>query len=116
MSQTQQRVLVVFGTRPEAIKLAPVIAALQARPDQFVTRTCATGQHREMLDQVLAVFGLTPDIDMKLMAPDQTLSALGARVLQAMDGMLVAEKPDWVLVQGATTTVMMAAWPPGIAR
>ena len=105
----KQRVLVVFGTRPEAIKLAPVIRALQAWPDQFVARTCATAQHREMLDQALAPFGIVPDIDLDLMQPGQTLSALGARVLAAMDEVLAAEQPDWVLVQGDTTTVMMAA-------
>jgi UDP-N-acetylglucosamine 2-epimerase (non-hydrolysing) len=103
------RVLVVFGTRPEAIKMAPVVRALQAQPDAFITRTCATAQHREMLDQVLAVFGIVPDIDLNLMQPGQTLSALGARVLGAMDAVLAAERPDWVLVQGDTTTVMMAA-------
>ncbi len=103
------RVLVVFGTRPEAIKMAPVVAALRDRPDAFAVRTCATAQHREMLDQVLAVFGIIPDIDLNLMQPGQTLSALGARVLTALDEVLVAEQPDWVLVQGDTTTVMMAA-------
>jgi UDP-N-acetylglucosamine 2-epimerase (non-hydrolysing) len=103
------RILVVFGTRPEAIKMAPVVAALRDRSDAFTVRTCATAQHREMLDQVLAVFGIVPDIDLDLMQPGQTLSALGARVLGAMDAVLVAEQPDWVLVQGDTTTVMMAA-------
>lgn len=106
---TVLRVLVVFGTRPEAIKLAPVIAALRDRPDAFTVRTCATAQHREMLDQALAVFGLVPDIDLDLMQPGQTLSALAARVLAAMDDVLAAEQPDWALVQGDTTTVMMAA-------
>jgi UDP-N-acetylglucosamine 2-epimerase (non-hydrolysing) len=89
--------------------MAPVIRALQARPDRFVARTCATAQHREMLDQALAPFGIVPDIDLDLMQPGQTLSALGARVLAAMDEVLAAEQPDWVLVQGDTTTVMMAA-------
>lgn len=103
------RVLIVFGTRPEAIKLAPVIAALRERSDAFTVRTCATAQHREMLDQVLAVFDILPDIDLNLMQPGQTLSALGARVLDAMDDVLVSERPDWVLVQGDTTTVMMTA-------
>lgn len=103
------RVLVVFGTRPEAIKMAPVVHALQAQPDAFITRTCATAQHREMLDQVLAVFGIAPDIDLNLMQPGQALSALSARVLVALDEVLAAERPDWVLVQGDTTTVMMAA-------
>ncbi|MGQ9491938.1 MAG: non-hydrolyzing UDP-N-acetylglucosamine 2-epimerase [Anaerolineae bacterium] len=103
------RILVVFGTRPEGIKMAPVVAALRRQPDAFVARTCATAQHREMLDQVLDVFNVTPDIDLDLMQPDQGLSALGARVLAAMDDVLVTEQPDWVLVQGDTTTVMMTA-------
>jgi UDP-N-acetylglucosamine 2-epimerase len=104
-----QRILVVFGTRPEAIKMAPVVRALAQRPDRFLVRTCATAQHREMLDQVLSVFGLAPDVDLDLMQPDQSLSGLAARVLAAMDDVLLAESPDWVLVQGDTTTVMAAA-------
>jgi len=103
------RVLAIFGTRPEAIKMAPVVRALQARPDKFAVRTCATAQHREMLDQVLALFDLAPDIDLDLMQPGQTLSGLAARVLTHLDPVLVAERPDWILVQGDTTTVMMAA-------
>lgn len=109
MSTFLKRVLVVFGTRPEAIKMAPVVRALQQHPEQFVVRTCATAQHREMLDQVLNVFGITPDIDLDLMQPDQSLSSLAARVFTALDPVLLAEKPDWVLVQGDTTTVMAAA-------
>jgi UDP-N-acetylglucosamine 2-epimerase (non-hydrolysing) len=106
---THLRILVIFGTRPEAIKMAPVVRALRARPEAFAVRTCATAQHREMLDQVLDLFGITPDVDLDLMRPGQTLSELGARVLAALDPVLVAEQPDWVLVQGDTTTVMMAA-------
>jgi len=89
--------------------MAPVVRALQARPDRFAVRTCATAQHREMLDQVLALFGLAPDIDLNLMQPGQTLSGLAGRVLSSLDPVLVAEQPDWILVQGDTTTVMMAA-------
>lgn len=103
------RVLVVFGTRPEAIKMAPVVFALRRRPHAFTVRACTTAQHRDMLDQVLSVFGIVPDVDLDLMQPNQTLSGLGARVLAAMDEVLVAERPDWVLVQGDTTTVMMTA-------
>ena len=103
------RVLVVFGTRPEAIKMAPVIQALQQYPEQFVVRTCTTAQHREMLDQVLNIFGITPDIDLDLMQPGQSLSSLAARIFTALDNVLLAEKPDWILVQGDTTTVMTAA-------
>ncbi len=106
---TRPRVLVVFGTRPEAIKMAPVLSALKARPGAFVVRTCATAQHREMLDQVLDLFDITPDIDLDLMQPGQSLSELGARVLSGMDRVLLAERPDWVLAQGDTTTVAMTA-------
>jgi UDP-N-acetylglucosamine 2-epimerase (non-hydrolysing) len=109
MTHPAIRVLVVFGTRPEAIKMAPVVQALQARPAEFAVRTCATAQHRDMLDQMLTLFGIAPDIDLDLMQPSQTLSGLSARVLTAFDPVLVAEQPDWVLVQGDTTTVMMAA-------
>ncbi|MBE2233730.1 MAG: UDP-N-acetylglucosamine 2-epimerase (non-hydrolyzing) [Anaerolinea sp.] len=104
-----KRVLVIFGTRPEAIKMAPVVRALQQYPDRFTVRTCATAQHREMLDQVLDVFGISPDIDLDLMQPDQSLSGLAAKVLATLDSVLLMEKPDWVLVQGDTTTVMAAA-------
>lgn len=103
------RILVIFGTRPEAIKMAPVVRALQARPEAFAVRTCATAQHREMLDQVLDLFGIVPDIDLDLMQRGQSLSDLGARVLAGLDPVFVAERPDWVLVQGDTTTVAMAA-------
>ena len=107
--RAQQRVLVVFGTRPEAIKMASVVRALRARPARFLVRTCATAQHREMLDQVLQLFGILPDIDLDLMRPEQGLSDLAARVLVALDPVLVDERPDWVLIQGDTTTVAMAA-------
>jgi len=103
------RVLAILGTRPEAIKMAPVVRALQARPDVFNVRVCATAQHREMLDQVLSLFAIVPDIDLDLMRAGQSLSGLGARVLAGLDPVLVAERPDWVLVQGDTTTVAMAA-------
>jgi len=103
------KVLVVIGTRPEAIKMAPVIRELRARSSEFDTRVCATAQHREMLDQVLDLFEIVPDIDLDLMEPGQSLSALGARVLNCLDAVLIAEDPDWVLVQGDTTTVAMAA-------
>ena len=103
------QVLVVFGTRPEAIKMAPVISALRARPDDFRIRVCVTAQHREMLDQVLDLYGIVPDIDLDVMLPGQSLSALSARVLSGLDQVLAEDRPDWVLVQGDTTTVAMAA-------
>jgi UDP-N-acetylglucosamine 2-epimerase (non-hydrolysing) len=103
------RVLAVYGTRPEAIKMAPVLAALARRPERFAVRVCTTGQHREMLDQVQDLLGLRPDLDLRLMRPDQTLNGLSAAALAAMDEVLAAEAPDWLLVQGDTTTAMAAA-------
>ncbi len=103
------RVLAVYGTRPEAIKMAPVLAALARRPERFAVRVCTTGQHREMLDQAQDLLGLRPDLDLRLMRPDQTLNGLTAAALAAIDGVLAAEAPDWLLVQGDTTTAMAAA-------
>ena len=102
-------VLSIFGTRPEAIKMAPVIEALSRRPDQFRSVVCVTAQHRQMLDQVLSLFGLVPDYDLDLMQPDQSLTQLTANVLLGLEPVLVREKPDWLLVQGDTTTVMAAS-------
>lgn len=98
----------VFGTRPEAIKLAPVITALEADPD-LRSRVLVSAQHRELLDQGLAPFGIVPDVDLDLMRPGQTLVDLTGRVLEGMDRALGAERPDLVLVQGDTTTVFVAA-------
>lgn len=103
------KILAVYGTRPEAIKMAPVIAALRRRPDAFAVTVCTTGQHREMLDQVQDLFGLVPDLDLALMQPDQTLNGLSAAALKAVDEVLTAQRPDWLLVQGDTTTAMTAA-------
>jgi UDP-N-acetylglucosamine 2-epimerase (non-hydrolysing) len=105
----RQRVLLIVGTRPEAIKLAPVVSRLRREPDRFETRLCATAQHREMLDQVFRVFGLVPDVDLDLMRPDQSLNEVAARVFGALDGLLAEGAPDWLLVQGDTTTAMCAA-------
>jgi UDP-N-acetylglucosamine 2-epimerase (non-hydrolysing) len=102
------RVLSIFGTRPEAVKMAPVIHALAQTPG-IESIVCVTAQHRQMLDQVLDLFGISPDIDLNLMKPDQSLSALTASVFQHLDPVLVKVRPDWVLVQGDTTTVMAAA-------
>ncbi len=104
----KQKVLVIFGTRPEAVKMAPVIQALRAAPG-IETRVCVTAQHREMLDQVLNLFAITPDVDLNLMQPGQALATLTAQILAHLDPVLEAEKPDWVLVQGDTTTVMAAS-------
>jgi UDP-N-acetylglucosamine 2-epimerase (non-hydrolysing) len=100
------KVVVLLGTRPEAIKMAPVIALLRARPAQFEPTVCATGQHRELLVQTLETFGLSPDIDLDLMQPDQTPIAFLSRALPAIDEALRRLEPDWVLVQGDTTTAM----------
>lgn len=99
-------VLVAFGTRPEAVKMAPVIAALHRRANEFRVTTAVTAQHREMLDQVMMVFGLTAQHDLDLMQPGQTLPALTARVLTHITPILERERPDLVLVQGDTTTVL----------
>ncbi len=101
-------ILVVFGTRPEAIKLFPVIHALRREPDFDVT-VCVTGQHRQMLDQVLEISGIEPDIDLEVMRPNQTLPELTARILNGLDGVMAEVAPDRVLVQGDTTTAMAAA-------
>ena len=102
------KISVIFGTRPEAIKLAPVILALRSDP-RFQCRVCITAQHREMLDQVLAVFQIVPNTDLNLMRPNQTLSSLTASAIIALDEYLAAEKPDLILVQGDTTTVFVAS-------
>jgi UDP-N-acetylglucosamine 2-epimerase (non-hydrolysing) len=102
------RVLSIFGTRPEAVKMAPVVQALAKNPE-IEARVCVTAQHREMLDQVLALFHILPDYDLNLMRPNQTLAGLTAEILEHIDPVLADEHPDWVLVQGDTTTVMAAA-------
>ncbi len=102
------RVLSIFGTRPEAVKMAPVVQALATTPG-VESRVCVTAQHREMLDQVLDVFGIRPDVDLDLMKPNQSLAQLTADILTSLDGVLREERPDWVLIQGDTTTVMAAA-------
>lgn len=103
-----KKVAVVFGTRPEAVKLCPVVLALKDDP-AFDCRVCVTGQHREMLQQVLDVFGVIPDRDLALMRPNQTLGELTSRALAAIDEYLSSEKPDIVMVQGDTTTVLAGA-------
>ncbi|WP_267388261.1 UDP-N-acetylglucosamine 2-epimerase (non-hydrolyzing) [Sphingomonas sp. GC_Shp_3] len=101
-------VLVIFGTRPEAIKLFPVVAALKAIPGLNV-RTCVTAQHRGLLDQVLEIAGLRPDIDLDLMEPGQSLDRLTARLLTGLGEVMDAEQPDRVIVQGDTATAMVGA-------
>lgn len=103
------KVLCVFGTRPEAIKMAPVVKELQKQADRITTVVCVTGQHREMLDQVLNLFSIRPTYDLKLMQLNQTLSVLTASVLMSLDAVIDDQKPDWVLTQGDTTTAMAAS-------
>jgi UDP-N-acetylglucosamine 2-epimerase (non-hydrolysing) len=100
--------LLVFGTRPEAIKLAPLVAALKKRPGD-VCRICVTAQHRGLLDQVLALFGLKPDHDLDLMTADQTLHQVAARTLEGLPPILAQERPDWVVVQGDANSAAAAA-------
>lgn len=95
------KILIVMGTRPEAIKLAPIIIELKRHPE-VETRICVTAQHREMLDQVLGLFHLEPDVDLDLMEPEQKLPELTARVLIRVTEVLKKEKPDLVLIQGDT--------------
>jgi UDP-N-acetylglucosamine 2-epimerase (non-hydrolysing) len=102
------RVLIIFGTRPEAIKLAPVIRELGKR-SEFDPRVCVTAQHREMLDQVLQLFEIRPDWDLGIMRPDQSLFEVTERALAALEGVLEAERPELVLVQGDTTTAFVGA-------
>ncbi|MBV8203113.1 MAG: UDP-N-acetylglucosamine 2-epimerase (non-hydrolyzing) [Acidobacteria bacterium] len=103
------RVALVYGTRPEAIKMAPVVRALRRRPETFEVAVCATAQHRELLDQAQRLFGLVPDHDLDLMTPGQGLNQVAARVLEALDRLLAALAPDWLLVQGDTTSAAAAA-------
>jgi UDP-N-acetylglucosamine 2-epimerase (non-hydrolysing) len=105
----KKKILAVFGTRPEAIKMAPVIKELEKHKDKIRSLVCITAQHRQMLDQVLDLFEIKPDVDLNLMEDNQTLSQITARALTALDDVFEETKPDWVLVQGDTTTTMVAS-------
>ena len=100
------KVLIVFGTRPEAIKMAPLVKAFQKKPNQFDTKVCVTAQHREMLDQVLSFFEITPHYDLDLMKPDQNLYGLTADIITNLKPVLEDFQPDYVFVHGDTTTTM----------
>ena len=104
-----KKILLVFGTRPEAIKMAPLVKALQKDTEHFETRVCVTAQHRQMLDQVLEVFGITPEYDLNIMAPNQDLYDITAKVLMGLREVLKDYRPDTVLVHGDTTTSMAAS-------
>ncbi|MEJ5349312.1 MAG: UDP-N-acetylglucosamine 2-epimerase (non-hydrolyzing) [Desulfosoma sp.] len=101
------KVLVIIGTRPEAIKLAPVVRALKDS-GKFLPFICCTGQHREMLRDAIRIFEIEPDLDLNLMRPDQSLAELSSRLLSGLDKVLVEQRPEWVIVQGDTTTTMVA--------
>lgn len=103
------KVMCVLGTRPEGIKLAPVIRAFHSRPDRFELHVCSTGQHRQMLDQVLGFFSIKPDTDLGVMTSAQSPGTAAGLILQRLDSVLAALNPDWVLVQGDTTTAAAAA-------
>ena len=104
-----KKILLVFGTRPEAIKMAPLVKKLQEMHEEFQTVVCVTGQHREMLDQVLRLFDITPDYDLNIMKPNQDLYDITSRILLGMRDVLREVQPDIVLVHGDTTTSMAAA-------
>src|SRR5690625_311407 len=101
----QKRVMVVFGTRPEAIKMAPVVRALRADPE-IETQVVVTAQHRHMLDQVLDLFGISPDEDLNLMQANQGLPDLFSRIVTGMTEVITGSKPDLVLVHGDTSTTL----------
>ena len=104
-----KKILFVFGTRPEAIKMAPVVNEFKKDLNNFDTIVAVTAQHREMLDQVLSLFEITPDYDLDLMAPNQSLESLTSKILIGISELLVKIKPDVVFVQGDTTTTFASA-------
>jgi UDP-N-acetylglucosamine 2-epimerase (non-hydrolysing) len=106
--ETMKRILLIFGTRPEAIKMAPVVLRLK-ETEAFQTTVAVTAQHRHMLDQVLEIFGIKPDYDLDIMSPDQDLFDIVSRSLAGLKGVLLQERPDLVLVHGDTTTTFVAA-------
>ncbi len=109
MRKTLKKTLTIFGTRPEAIKLAPVVLEMQRRRNAFDVSVCVTGQHREMLDQVLTLFDIKPDYDLDIMSPGQTLGQVTARAMEGLDRVISAAQPDVILVQGDTTTAFCGA-------
>lgn len=106
---TQNKILLVFGTRPEAIKMAPVFSALKQRTDLFDVKICVTGQHREMLDQVMSLFGMKADYDLNIMTQGQDVTDITAKVLVSLREVLQKEQPNRVLVHGDTTTTLAAS-------
>jgi UDP-N-acetylglucosamine 2-epimerase (non-hydrolysing) len=103
------KILFFFGTRPEAIKLAPVIKELNQHPDKFIVKVCVSAQHREMLDQVLNFFDINPDFDLNIMKPDQDLFDVTTNTVSGIKKRLIEDRPDWLIVQGDTTTTFVGA-------
>jgi UDP-N-acetylglucosamine 2-epimerase (non-hydrolysing) len=108
MQTQKKKIAVIFGTRPDTIKLAPIILELRKHP-HFRVINIATAQHRQMLDQVLDVFGIKPDFDLNIMEPKQSLAKLTKNTIAGLDDILVETKPDMVLVQGDTTTTFVGS-------
>src|SRR5579862_1017826 len=108
-SPSPLRVLSIFGTRPEAIKMAPVVRELERHPGEVVSRVLVTAQHRELLDEVLELFAVEPDYDLDVMRPGQSPTSVAAEVLRGLEPVLASERPDWVLVQGDTTTAAIGS-------
>lgn len=102
------KILSVFGTRPEAVKMAPIVQLLQRTPE-VESRVCVTAQHRQMLDQVLELFQIKPDYDLDLMRDNQSLAEISASIFSNLDPVLTDFQPDWVLVVGDTTTVVITS-------
>ena len=109
MSAVPLKVLIVFGTRPEAIKLAPLVRELESAPERFLTRVCVTAQHRTLLDQVLAAFEITPHYDLDVMQENQGLLQVALRCMERLQPVLDQERPDWVLLQGDTMSTLAAS-------
>ena len=103
-----KKIMLAFGTRPEAIKMAPLVQALEKHPD-FEAQVVVTAQHREMLDQILELFEITPHVDLNLMQPGQTLAALTSRIIDQLTPVIGERNPDAILVQGDTTTTFCSA-------
>ena len=103
------KVLVIFGTRPEAVKMAPIVKALKKNEENFISKICVTAQHRDMLDQVLRIFDIEPDYDLNIFESGQTLTQITCRALTGLEGVIEDFKPDLILVQGDTTTVFSGA-------
>lgn len=111
-----KKILIVFGTRPEAIKMAPLVKEFQKYPEFFETKVCVSAQHRQMLDQVLRLFDITPDFDLDIMKPNQDLYDITANVLLGLKGVLDTFKPDILFVHGDTRLLLQPLLPPIIKK